>query len=804
MSIKAKLPTLLAVAAIMATSPGAMANDYRSSVNGIDLSTVYNPPADITDDVCEKFEYDSQRNEQDLDAYKACQKGVAAARFMAEKYAAGEGRFLGCMDALQQGIHKGYLMGKDVTPYLAPAKARYANTTMRNAERRASEQATEQGKSVADNKIIKRFRDVVGTGQLPQNRTAADMPSHDFQGYENGYYTDLKNSDSRAKDYEEVYKLGWVKRGYYGYELIEARVILDRHNTVYSPSKLCNAVDVLFADDYRHITLWDYFRARGEYDFKKYGWKSEGRTYKYFKNQLTGAEAKLDYLNISGKTKYGVIKPAIPAKPGVPPTAAVPAKPAVYAADGVTIVTPAQPAIPAKPGIAPTAAVPAVMGQIPVPGRDKAYYQGIHEKAFKSAYHEWFLVKYFGRAFVTAHKDFRNFAEQIGREIGKSIAEDKATEIAYNEKYKADSIAAYNLTWKKNFETQWDRIWAKFANNSMVEINSIELIGDKDDDIFKSGEKVAANVNLTNIGLGSDEIRYSIIGDVNSSGRSHVEVAPSSARFRVETGNLGSVRSMSPGSTARVGISIAGAVKFDSNLTTKKSQTLRVSAESEIKKATATLNPIQGTATILVDLTNPSTTDVITQVRADLGKFGVLESDVLNLKGKNGTRATIRFSGFDPLAVIHAGGISGSVESLIGGASIDTDRVSAGTSSRVNELAKYFTALLTGDTTNSGDDTVDGRVQEMINIFQDMTQRDIDRDTNWKNPSSVNGTIIGQLGNSFMAAKASGRLNEKAIATFAQLGSLLDTLDPGVFSRKAYRTAINKFAAGVEVKKKNK
>ncbi|MBK22804.1 MAG: hypothetical protein CME70_02270 [Halobacteriovorax sp.] len=801
MSIKAKLPTLLAVASIMATTPSAMANDgYRSTVNGVNLGVVYQPPADITDDVCEKFEYDSQRNKEDLQAYKACQKGVSAAKYMAERFAQGEGSYLGCMDALQQGLYKGYLMGKNPTPQmLTEAKRRYQGATMDSAKEQARAQATREGKSVADGKIINRFRSVVGTGKLPQQRTDADMPSHSFRGYDNGYYV-----DNIGGSFEPVYKLGWVKRGVYGTELIEARVVHRHHANTYSPSKLCSATDVLFQEDLRNVTLWDYFKARGEYRFQKYGWKEKGRTFNYFKNSLSGTHHKLDYLNLEGKTEYGIVTAAKPGKPGVPPTAAVPAKPAVYAEDGVTIITPAQPAIPAKPGVAPVAPVPAVYGQIPVAGRDKAYYQGIHEQSFKQAYQEYYVTQYFGKAFVKAHQQYQGIGETIGQLIGRDAAKEYADELAYNAKYKNDSIAAYNLTWKTNFVTQWDKIWNKFANHSMVEINSIELVGNKSDDIFKKGEKLAANVNLTNLGLKSETIRYTLTGDLAGSGRTHAEKAPTSTRFRVETPLLGTVGNLTPGEKARIGISISGAVKFDSALTTTKSQTIRVSAESEIEKARASVNSIQGAGNILVDITNPSKTDVITKVRANLGSFGVVESDVLQLNGKNKTNATVQFSGLDPLAVIHAGGVSGTVETLIAGEVIDSARISAGIGSRTSELAKYFTALLTGDSSNSGDDTVDGRIQELINIFQDMTQRDIDKEISWKTPSVVNNTIVGQLGNSFMAAKASGRLNDKAIATFAQVGSLLDTLDPGVFSRKAYRAALNKFAQGVEVKKKNK
>lgn len=801
MSLKSKLPSLFALAAIMSTNPVAMANDgYRSTVNGINLGVVYQPPADITDDVCEKFEYDSARNKEDLQAFKACQKGVSAAKYMAERFAQGEGAYLGCMDALQQGMYKGYLMGKNPTAQmLADANRRYSTTSMTTAKGEARTQATREGKSVADGKIISRFRSAVGTGKLPLQRTAADMPRHSFQGYDNGYYV-----DNVGGSFEPVYKLGWVKRGSYGTELIEARVVHRHHQTTYAPSKLCNPTDVLFQDDLRNVTLWDYFKARGEYKFQKYGWKEKGRTFNYFKTSLSGTHHKLDFLNLEGKSEYGVVTAAKPRIPGVPPTAAVPAKPAVMAEDGVTVITPARAAIAGKPGKAPVAAVPAVLGQIAVSGRDKVYYQGIHEKAFKQAYQEYYVTQYFGKAFVKNHQQFQGIGETIGQLVGRDAAKEYADELAYNAKYKNDSIAAYNLTWKSNFVKQWDKIWNKFANHSMVEINSIELVGNKSDDIFKSGESIAANVTLTNLGLKSENIRYTLTGDLNRSGSTHVEKAPTSTRFSVETPLLGTVENMSPGERAKIGISITGAVKFDSALSTTKSQTIRVSAESEIERARATVNAIQGAGNIMVDLTNPSKTDVITKVRVNLGSFGIVESDVLQLNGKNKTQATIQFDRLDPLAVIHAGGVSGKVESLIAGQVIDTASINAGISSRTTELGKYFTALLVGDTTNAGDDTVDGRVQELINIFQDMTQRDIDKDVNWKTPSRVSQTIVGQLGNSFMAAKASGRLNEKAISTFAQVGSLLDTLDPGVFSRKAYRAAINKFAQGVEVKKKNK
>lgn len=116
----------------------------RAPIDGIDLRTVYQPPANVAPIICQNYKKDPRTGADDVDLLEACQMGVGAARYMAERYSQNEGKYLGCVDGLQQGLNSGYFMAKDPTPaQMEEARQRYASTKMDSAIRRASAPSSE-------------------------------------------------------------------------------------------------------------------------------------------------------------------------------------------------------------------------------------------------------------------------------------------------------------------------------------------------------------------------------------------------------------------------------------------------------------------------------------------------------------------------------------------------------------------------------------------------------------------------------------------------------------------------------------
>ena len=780
--------------------PASAGDGYRSSIDDIDLGVIYQPPANVSPIICKKMELDPRTGAEDLNAYKACQQGVGAARYMAERYSQNEGKYLGCVDGLQQGLRTGYLMGKDPSAeQLEEARKRYTSAKMESAITRATSQAKRDGASIADGEIISRFRAVVGTNQEPNGDY--QYPNHSFSGYDDGYV-----NDARGGSFDEVYELGWVPRGTRDFRAIEARAVYKLHRDTYTPEKLCRPVEVTFSDT-SMLSLWDYFAARGQYNFEKYGWRDTNRSLNYFLNRVSGTPEILFYNAIEGRTmqeKYEVeVQPA--RREGIPGTELIvtgpDGKPQIQRDENGNIMYGQYKDIPAV--------YETRYRTVPVPGRDKAYYQGLYREAFAEAYRDYYITQYFGLGFVSSHKSNTTVGELVGQLIGKQVAADYADFIAYNNKYREDSIGAYNLEWKSNYDRQWKRIWTLFSEHAMIEINEMSLLGDRDDEIFQAGEKIRALLTLTNLGRRSEAITTSMYGDLVMPAPVHVKPArevPISAMFPIDTNFLSQLDpQLSSRERASVGVRVRGAVEYDTSLVTEKAKSILINSVAEIDGLQASLNEMNGTGGVQVRLVNPAKAESASMITLRVvlaGNLGEFKQETLKMGPKETRLVNVMFSGVDPFDIMERGGISGAVQSIMNGQVLHQREFSVSASPRYISLAKYFSGLASGASVATGDDDRLGRLQETMGMIQQMTQEDIRRGVDWEEQNQLENTVVGQLGRQYLSAKAAGKLSQEAQRYYNELGKNLNTLEIGRFKRKAYRKALNIFAPDVKVKKK--
>lgn len=112
----------------MASSPAVFAQTYNATVN--DLNTVFDPPQNIQGTICQSTDSDGIQNSS-----TACRDGVAASRWMAEKYAKKAGKYLGCIDGFYQGVWDGLQQGVNPSSdMVADAEAYVAGSTMESAD----------------------------------------------------------------------------------------------------------------------------------------------------------------------------------------------------------------------------------------------------------------------------------------------------------------------------------------------------------------------------------------------------------------------------------------------------------------------------------------------------------------------------------------------------------------------------------------------------------------------------------------------------------------------------------------------
>ena len=442
---KIKSAQALLFTLLMAQSPGALANYYRSSIDGISLNRndYMNLPNNTQILKTECGEYGINGGNQDQYYETMCKDGVLAAQKMAEIYAKGEGEYLGCFDGYQQGLHKGYLDGNRPSDYRSEAEARYKGG-IKDAVEEGKQKAKKDSNFSSEGEIIARFRENVRTSVDQQviapSADHGEIKVPPFDGF-NGYDRNQRGGSFHGP----VNELKWVSSNADIETKIRARAVYENNISV---SDLCSPGPVLFDAGLHRVSLWDIFSAYGEYNFKDYGYKSTERAWKKFATQSDHAnstymgsilgEARA-YHNIEPRTEpFDVI--------GQKDDLTKPIMENIVDELGNVIGTKQKVDANGKPMYKQMDYVVRTEQRV-VPGYSKAQLQAKFEKGFRKAYQQY-VRNYFGQSFIKEHEKFRQAGENTGRAIGKLVAKDLADQAAYDARYRLDSATAYAAEYK--------------------------------------------------------------------------------------------------------------------------------------------------------------------------------------------------------------------------------------------------------------------------------------------------------------------------------------------------------------------
>ncbi len=762
--------------------------DYRPTIPGnIDLSVQNLPPTDIGPKICENY-----KNSNDGNAVYACLTGVGAARYVAERFAQEEGRLLGCMDGVQQGLSAGYSETSEPRAQdLSAANAKYQNVLMKSAVERAQKLALSQSSNLAESTIIKRFRDVVGTGQAPDG--SYNYPRNDFQGFKDGFEFDQKLGDPAGLPSD------WWSQSGTPAEKYETMAIYELHRTKYSPQNICKRSDnVMFDDQLTQVNLWQYFRAHGQYDFKRYGWNDENRSWSYFQNRMNDEPLKLDYGNIQGKTEKAIVKKE--RRPGVPdknPDGSIRKN-----ERGETVWL-------QQPEYDET------FVDRPVTGRGAEYYKNIYQSGFLKAYKEYYMAVYFRNSFRLSFLEGVRWGENLGRQIGQTVAVQRADAMAYNAKYDLDSRLTFSDEWKKNYDNQWSSYWSEYATKPQVELLSVKFVGDFPNGIFQAGEGLSALVKMRNLGLKPDTTQVWLRGNVEQTSSIPFAIGiAASSLLQSQTPVLGKISAVPAQSYARVGIRIdASTGTYSSALVGSATQDLLINEVAEIKKDTiiVQLNPLKGTGFLLFELINPSTQETSASVDMVATVDGVVVGQEVTGKLQPGTPkdVSVPLTGFDPMVIIEKG-LSGTIRTIMGGRTLHQASWQRSFGVRRQMLADYFLDLLTDpDHAAVGTSSVNNRVSQISQMILSETNDNIKRGINWADSGVTHETLLGSVAESFAAAKVAGKISGPVQAKIDSLCRELETLssqfgtwDSVQGRKKEYRRVLNRMSGEVKVKKK--
>jgi hypothetical protein len=754
---------------VLSVAPSVLAQSYSGTVG--DLNTVFDPPMNINGTLCDNL----SNNPAKPHDYKACSDGVNAARWMAEKYAKNTGKYLGCLDGFYQGMSDGFSAGANPTPEMTSQAAAYVKgANFDSASSRGLDKAKAEGQTESADQIIARYRSVVdlrdaqGRQVLPNKDY--NFPKVTFNGFEDGYEFDILKQI--GSDFDAVYATGWVNKESKFEDRLAARRALALQKEY--ANTMCNQTDTIFGRrGMPAVSIWDFFRANRQVNFQNYGWRNPDWAWEIFDRDERTLEQYQTFNRLGSLTKVvsgvrDIIKQRnkldannqpIPVKDqaGLP----IPGK--FEMEDYVAGQTPY------------TETVALNAGEV-------QELKNLYIANFKIAYDRFYARQYASINYHTEGVDKYKTAKIIGNSIGQEVANYIARREAYNTQYKLQSAKKYAEEVKRLYKDSFDHLIGIFENNSVVELNQAEVVGQVQDAIFRPGEELKVQFSVTNLGekAAPSTINFESTQDVQATTQGFSYTAPVLTRSNFVSTVLGRT---SDRLEARSVINVGMAIKNPGDLAevaralvVRKQKTLSLNDYAEVDGVNGTLDFLAGSLSLVVNVKNPAKNveSPISIVEASVGNLGYIEKNVEPIGPGAVRQVVMNLESMDPLAVIIAGTVSGNVNIRLGNKiahhqaisySIGTDRSSA--------VTIYHDALATKRNNNTGREGKADRMAKLQGLMEELVKGDIERNVLWKKGEEVNGTIVALIQKTYDDSKRAGRIDNEAQKAYDELGKVL-------------------------------
>jgi hypothetical protein len=781
---------------LFSLSPMVLAQNYSGSVQ--ELNTIFEPPMNINTTICSVYTDEVSKS--------ICSDGVSASRWMAEKYAAGAGKYLGCLDGFYQGVWDGY--NASVNPSAdntKEAEAYVKGASFKSAGDRGLSKAQAEGQTESADQIIKRYRAVVGLNQLPNKEYA--LPKITFDGFDDGYENDVLGT--RSAEFAQVEKLGWVTSSSPFADRIAARKSLEFQN---AKANTCDMSQTIFGRrNMPAVTIWDYFRARRQANFESYGWRNPDWAWEVFDRDEKTLEQYQTFARIANMDKTvsrAVNEYATRLKldaAGNPVKKVDAAGAPVIGSDGRPVYEMEQYITGSHLETTKEKLSPAEISAL----------QASYMKGFKESYDRYYAKQYVSKSYNSEGMSSYNNAVIVGRGIGKEVAGETARKEAYNKLYKAQSASKYAEEVKRIYTTSFDKLINIFQNNPVIELNEVVIVGNDKDGIFRPGEQLKTQFTVTNLGEVAKQSSISMdnTNDVLATPNGFPFVAPVLKQVTLESGVLGVVSNkLEARATVNLGLFIKNPGDLNEvakSLVVRKDKGIMLNDYVEIDSVKPELDYINGSLSVQVMLVNPSPDTMSPIADVELIVNGQATSKSIEpLNGKGSRPVLIQSQSLDPLALIINGGISGTVNSKIAGKIVHRSSYSTtvGVESNV-ALIQYFDALATKKTSNSANESKADRLAKLSGMFE-ITLRDQIKDINVRWSKETAKTIIYQIQNVYNEAFRAGRIDKDAQTAYDNLGRDLsrqqDIIRAGGFllsaktNKKDFIKELQKFAKGLK------
>lgn len=766
--MKPSLKLALLGFSILSVSPAVLSQSYTGTVG--DLNTIFDPPMNINGTLCDNQSNDPSKPHN----YKACSDGVGAARWMAEKYAKNTGKYLGCLDGFYQGMADGYQAGVNPTPEMLKQAAAYvANAKFDSATSRGLEKAKAEGQTESADQIIARYRAVVGLRDARGNQVLPNKdynyPQVTFNGYDDGYEFDILKQSSN--EFDAVYATGWVNKDSRFEDRLAARKALALQKEY--ANQFCNQTDTIFGRrNMPVVSFWDIFRANRQVNFQNYGWRNpdwaweifdrDERTLEQYQtfnrlNSLTKIESGMKDI-IKQRNKLDAAGQPIPKKH--PTTGAV--IPGEFEMEDY------------------------VAGQepytktVPLSTSDVQELKNIYIKAFKTAYDRFYARQYASQNYHSEGLEKYKVAKIIGGAMGQEVAGHIARREAYNNQYKLQSAKKYAEEVKRLYKTSFDHLVDIFENNSVVELNEAEVVGQVNDAIFRPGEELKVQFTVTNLGekAAPSTIAFESTQDVQAAATPFQFVAPVLTRANLVTNTLGRT---SDRLEARSAINIGMAIRNPGDLAevarslvVRKQKSISLNDYVEIDGVSGSLDFLAGSLSVVVNVKNPAKNieSPISVVEASFGNLGGGQKNVEPIAPGATRQVVIGLEAMDPLSVIITGTLNGSVSARLANKIAHRQAVSFSIPmDRSSALVKYMDAIATKRSTNFGRETQFDRLAKLYGMMEELVMVSIEENIRWE--KEVNTSIIAKIQETYNDTKRSNRMDAAAQKVYDDLGKIL-------------------------------
>jgi hypothetical protein len=768
----------VALLTLMSLAPQAFAQNYNGYSGTIgDLNSIWNPPSNIQGIICQHTV-----NSGNEHSYKACSDGVAAARYMAEKYAQSAGGFLGCIDGFYQGIYDGYLQGKNPTvQMIQEANAYVAGVRMDSAESRALNKAKAEAQTESADQIISRYRQVLGVkdrqGRVVLPNKKYEIPKVTFKGFDDGYETDIQNGSIRDVNFQEALNQKWVTNSSSFEHKIAASKAYEMQRI--HASTLCDNSKTIFGRrNMPQLTIWDYFKAQRDYDFQNYGWNNADWAWSYFDKEERNLDHYQNYLGIANLEKT-VMVPVYQQKEQFKRDAQGNLIPKLDSNGNPVTLNGA--------AVYETEIVQVQVGTEPrrvkLDQNDINNLRNLYSRGFKDAYATQYAKEYASKEYHRNGLDKYAVAKIIGIEIGKDVADQFARREAYNNQYKLISATRYAEEAKNLYVQSFNRLINIFENNPVVEIADARIIGELADGIFRSGEALFVDYVVNNLGEVSRPVTLSLSStqDVNATD-THVINPPVLDTVSGTSNILGQISNQKMAKdTINVGLALSNPsnlAEVAQGLNVRKNQSIKLNDYAELDRVSVNLNVLQGELSLNALLINPSEIETpalpVVEILLD-GSDQKVSKNIEKINGKSNQVFAYTISNLDPMLLISKNEVAGTVQVKLAGKVVDKKRFSVRITENTDALmAKYFHNLVTKSGVATGANSEKERLGQVVAKIDATLDHALKHSAiKWKRQEQVSATIIGDLQRVYRVAAANDEISTDAQRQYDLLASML-------------------------------